>query len=50
MAMMAEQSGTEDAQDWWRKAYETLSVMKQRGIMLPADEQYLVQLRQKAEG
>jgi len=35
--------------EWWRKAYEVLSAMKHRGIMLPADEQYLVQLREKVE-
>ena len=50
MADMAEKSGTGDALEWWRKAYDTLSAMKQRGIMLPTDEQYLVQLRQKLEG
>ena len=48
MATMAEKSGTGDALEWWRKAYGQLSGMKQRGIMLPTDEQYLVQLKQKA--
>ncbi len=50
MAMMAEQSGTDDAMGWWQKACETLSAMKQRGIMLPTDEPYLEQLRQKVGG
>ena len=45
MAIMAEQSGTGDALEWWRKAYRTLSAMKQRGIMLPTGEPYLEQLR-----
>jgi tetratricopeptide (TPR) repeat protein len=49
MATMAEQNG-DDAQPWWRKAYETLSAMKQRGIMLPTDEPYLAQLRAKVGG
>jgi tetratricopeptide (TPR) repeat protein len=48
MAEMAEKSGTGDALEWWRKAYEQLSRMKERGIMLPTDEQYLGQLREKA--
>ena len=47
MAHMAEKSGNGDAQQWWRRAYETLSAMKQRGIMLPTDEQYLEALRSK---
>ena len=47
LAMMAEQAGASDAQEWWLKAYETLSGMKQHGIMLPTDEQYLEQLKQK---
>jgi len=45
--MMTEETGSDEAAQWWRKAYETLFAMKQRGIMLPADEQYLVQFRQK---
>lgn len=47
MAMMAEQSGAGDAREWWRKAYEQLSTMKRRGIMPPADEPYLEQLKAK---
>jgi hypothetical protein len=50
MATMAEQGGTGDALEWWRKAFETLSAMQQRGIMLPTDEPYLEQLRQKVGG
>jgi hypothetical protein len=50
MADMAEKTGTADAREWWRKAYEQLSGMKQRGIMLPTDEPYLGQLRNKVEG
>jgi hypothetical protein len=47
LADVAEKSGTGDALEWWRKAYDTLSAMKQRGIMLPTDEQYLEQLKNK---
>jgi tetratricopeptide (TPR) repeat protein len=50
MARIAETSDTGDALEWWRKAYEQLSRMKQRGIMRPADEPYLEQLREKVEG
>ena len=49
LADIAEKSGTGDALEWWRKAYETLSAMKQRGIMLPTDEPHLIQLRHKLE-
>jgi hypothetical protein len=47
IAMMAEQNATADALEWWRKAYEKLARMKQRGIMLPTDEPYLAQLKAK---
>jgi tetratricopeptide (TPR) repeat protein len=47
MAMMAERSGSGDALEWWRKAYETLAALKQRGIMMPTDEPYLEWLRGK---
>lgn len=47
MAIMAEKAGTGDAAAWWRLAYETLSALQQRGIMLPTDEPYLEQLRQQ---
>ncbi len=47
MADIAEKTGTGDALEWWRKANDLLAGMKQRGIMLPTDEQYLEQLRQK---
>ena len=47
MAMMAEQSNSGEAHEWWRKAYETLSALKQRGILLPTDEPYLMQLKAK---
>lgn len=50
MATMAEQSGSGEAAQWWRKAYEMLSAMKQRGIMLPTDEKFLARLRVKAGG
>ena len=46
-ATMVRKFGTGDALKWWRKAHETLSAMKQRDIMLPTDEPYLEQLRQK---
>ena len=49
MADMAEQNNTGDAAQWYRKAYEQLAGMKQRGIMLPTDEPYLEQLRRKIE-
>lgn len=50
MADISEKTGTGAALQWWRKAYDRLSGMKQRGIMLPTDEQYLRTLRQKVEG
>jgi hypothetical protein len=51
MAAISEQSGAGGALDWWRKAHETLSGMKRRGLfMSPEDEQFLVQLRAKAAG
>lgn len=50
MADIAEKAGQSDAQIWWRKAYEQLAGMKQRGVMQPTDEQYLEVLKQKAGG
>lgn len=47
MADMAEKSGTGDAIGWWRKAYDQLAGMKQRGVMVPTDEQYLPVLKGK---
>ena len=47
LATLAEKSSSPDARDWWQKAYDQLSEMKQRGILLPTDEQYLEQIRQK---
>jgi hypothetical protein len=41
MAEIAERAGTGDAGEWWCKAHGYLADMKQRGIMLPADEPYL---------
>jgi len=49
LAQMAEPTNASEARDWWRKAYEHLSGMKQRGIMTPTDQQYLDQLRLKAQ-
>jgi tetratricopeptide (TPR) repeat protein len=49
MAEINEKMGQSDAVVWWRKAYEQLSAMKQRGIMLPTDEQLLAQLKQKVK-
>ena len=41
----------EEAQIWWRKAYETLAGMKQRGLHVsPQDEDFLNQMRAKAAG
>jgi len=48
MADTAEKRGDGDAQRWWSRAYEILSAMQQRGIMLPTDEPYLETLRRKA--
>lgn len=48
MAIATEQNKLRDAKIWWHKAYEQLSGMKQRGIMLPTDEQYLGWLKEKA--
>ena len=47
MADMAEKSGQGNARDWWRKAYNQLSNMKSRGIILPTQEQYLAALKSK---
>jgi len=49
MADLAEKTGTGDALEWWQKAYEQLSGMKQRGIMLPIHEPCLATLRIQAE-
>jgi hypothetical protein len=48
LADVAEKTGTGDARTWWSKAYDQLVRMKQRGIMLPTDEKYLVALKEKA--
>ena len=48
MADISEKSGAGGATAWWRKAYDQLHGMQQRGIMLPTDEQYLATLKQKA--
>ena len=49
MAHICESTGSGDAINWWRKAYEVLSGMKQRGLFLsPQDEGYLEHLQQKA--
>ncbi len=48
LAQMSERANAADAPGWWRKAYEHLSGMKQRGIITPTDQQYLDQLRLKA--
>ena len=48
LATLAEKAARDEAALWWRKGYETLSHMKQRGIMRPTDEPLLVQLRLKA--
>ncbi len=49
MADMTECAGRDDAGQWWRKAYDTLAGMKQRGMHIsPEDEGFLEQLRAKA--
>jgi hypothetical protein len=50
MADLAEKSGSGDAIQWWRKLYEQLSSMKQRGILPPTDEQDLEEARRKVHG
>lgn len=51
MAMMAEQTRNDEARAWWRKAYDVLSGMKQRGLFVSAqDEQFLAHLRGKLGG
>ena len=51
MASIAEQNGQADAMAWWRKAYETLSAMKRRGLFVsPQDAQFFAQLRAKVDG
>jgi len=48
MGFIAEQKGDGSAQEWWRKALETLSGMKRRGLFLsPKDEQVLARLTAK---
>jgi tetratricopeptide (TPR) repeat protein len=41
MAALAETTSIDEAMKWWRRAYDQLSDMKQRGILLPTDEKYL---------
>jgi predicted negative regulator of RcsB-dependent stress response len=48
MARIAEKSGAGGALDWWRKTYEQLSGMKQRGVPVSNEQQFLMFLRQKA--
>ena len=49
--MTAEQTGIDAALPWWRKAYDVLSGMKERGLFVSAqDEQSLAQLRAKIGG
>jgi tetratricopeptide (TPR) repeat protein len=50
MAQIEEHTGGGKALDCWRKAYAAISEMKQRGILLPTDEQYLETLAAKAHG
>jgi actin-like ATPase involved in cell morphogenesis/tetratricopeptide (TPR) repeat protein len=50
MAVNSEMMRQGDAMVWWRKAYEQLSSMKQRGIILPSDEEDLERLKQKVGG
>jgi len=48
---MTEQTGEGDARTWWRRAYDVLSGMKQRGLFVSAqDEGFLAQLRAKIGG
>ena len=47
LAMTTEPSDPQTAMDWWRKAHHQLAGMKQRGVMNPADQQFLDKLAQK---
>ena len=47
MADLAERTGAGDAIGWWRKALDLLVDMRQRGILMPADLQFLEIVRQK---
>jgi hypothetical protein len=48
MARVSEESKPEDAQQWWRKAYETLAAMKAQGLFIsPQDEQNLRSIKRK---
>ena len=48
MAAMSEQQNAGDARMWWQKAFDVLSAMKQRGLLVsPQDEQFLTQFRAK---
>ncbi|MCC6795259.1 MAG: DUF4062 domain-containing protein [Candidatus Hydrogenedentes bacterium] len=49
LADISVKRGEPCAREWWQKAYDTLYAMKQHGIMLPSDEQYLVALRKKLQ-
>jgi len=51
MALVTERTSTDEAREWWRKAFERLSAMKKRGLFISAeDENTLEQLGQKFEG
>ncbi len=51
MAIVIEQSSSDEAREWWRKAFEQLSEMKKRGLLISAaDEKILEQLRRKVGG
>jgi hypothetical protein len=47
VAAIYEKTSQADAMTWWRKAYDRLSAMKQRGVMQSRDEAYLAQLKRK---
>ena len=47
MADFTETAASGEATRWWRRVYEQISDMKQRGILLPTDEQYLEAVRRK---
>ena len=48
MAQVSGNSNLSEARVWYQKAYAILFIMKQRGTMAPADEQYLSILIEKA--
>jgi hypothetical protein len=50
MGIIAEKTGDTKAPDWWRRAYETVRQIKERGLFIsPHDEDVLSQLEAKMQ-